>query len=83
MVGRTARFTGWEAELFGGQPAPALPRAGVAVFMLVSGLVTLVVCGAPLLAALAGGGPPDRMDSYTTMVTYALDLAIITPSPVS
>lgn len=24
--------------------------------------------------------PPDKMDSYTTMVTYALDLAIITPA---
>jgi hypothetical protein len=39
-----------------------------------------MVWGAPLVAALIEGGPPDRMDSYTTMVTYALDLAIITPA---
>lgn len=62
-------------------PLPSgLPRLGLAIFMLAAGLVTLVVWGAPLVAALIKGGPPDRMDSYTTMVTYALDLAIITPA---
>ena len=48
--------------------------------MFASGIVTLLVWGAPLVAALIKGGAPDRMDSYTTMVTYALDLAIITPA---
>ena len=48
--------------------------------MFASGFVTLVVWGAPLVAALIKGSAPDRMDSYTTMVTYALDLAIITPA---
>jgi hypothetical protein len=62
-------------------PLPSgLPRLGLAIFMLAAGLVTLVVWGAPLVAALIKGDPPDRMDSYTTMVTYALDLAIITPA---
>ncbi len=62
-------------------PVPAgLPRRGLAIFMFVAGIVTLVVWGAPLVAALIKGAPPDRMDSYTTMVTYALDLAIITPA---
>jgi hypothetical protein len=57
-----------------------MPRIGLAIFMIVSGLITLVVWGAPLIDALHSGNVPDRMGSYTTMVTYALDLAIITPS---
>ena len=59
-----------------------LPERGLAIFMLIAGVVTLFVWGAPLLSALVQGGPPDRMDSYTTMVTYALDLAIITPATI-
>lgn len=57
-----------------------LPTQALAVFMFAAGLITLLVWGAPLVLALISGGPPERMDSYTTMVTYALDLAVITPA---
>jgi len=57
-----------------------LPGRGIAVFMFLAGLVTLTVWGAPLVTALAKAAPPEKMDIYTTMVTYALDLAIITPA---
>ncbi len=57
-----------------------LPRRSLAGFMVAGGLVTLVVWGMPLAAAATSDAPPDRLDSYTTMVTYALDLAIITPA---
>jgi hypothetical protein len=57
-----------------------LPRTSLAVFMLAAGVVTLLVWGAPLVTALIRDRPPERLDSYTTMVTYALDLAIITPA---
>jgi len=57
-----------------------VPARGLAIFMLFAGGVTLFVWGAPLVTALIQGVPPARMDSYTTMVTYALDLAVITPA---
>ena len=57
-----------------------LPRRGLSIFMFTGAVVTLIVWGAPLVSALLHGAPPDRMDSYTTMVTYALDLAIIPPA---
>jgi hypothetical protein len=57
-----------------------LPYRGPAALMLASGLVTLFVWGAPLVSALLNNEPIDLLDSYTTMITYALDLAIITPS---
>lgn len=57
-----------------------VPARGLAVFMFLAGTVTLFVWGAPLVSALVKGVPPARMDSYTTMVTYALDLAVIMPA---
>ena len=57
-----------------------LPHRGLAAFMIFAGLVTLFAWGMPLVDSLLKGVPPDRMDSYTTMMTYALDLAIITPA---
>jgi hypothetical protein len=32
------------------------------------------------VTALIRDSPPDHLDSYTTMVTYALDLVIVTPA---
>jgi hypothetical protein len=60
--------------------ARGAPRRSLATFMIVAGVVTIFVWGAPLVTALLRGTAPERMDSYTTMVTYALDLAIITPA---
>ena len=57
-----------------------VPRVNLVVFMFVAGAVTLFVWGGPIVSALMEGVPPDRLDSYTTMVTYALDLAVITPA---
>jgi hypothetical protein len=73
-------FSAVNLDLVASQIPAGLPRRGLAIFMFAAGLVTLVVWGSPLVVALIKGGPPDRMDSYTTMVTYALDLAIITPA---
>jgi len=75
-------FSKVEIESIASHIPGGLPGRGLAIFMLVSGVVTLFVWGAPLVSALVQGGPPDRMDSYTTMVTYALDLAIITPATI-
>jgi hypothetical protein len=63
------------AELVSG----SAPRRSLALFLFASGLVTLAVWGLPLIGALASGGTTDRLDTYTTEVTFALDLATITP----
>ncbi len=57
-----------------------LPRRGPAAFFLVAGVATTVIWLLPLVTALAAGEPPSRMDTYTTAVTFALDLAIIVPA---
>lgn len=57
-----------------------LPRRGIAAFLFASGLLTLAVWLEAPLRSLIGGEPPALLDGYTTLVTYALDLAIIVPA---
>jgi hypothetical protein len=71
---------GVDLEAVAAQLPAGSPRRGLAGFRVAAGLVTLVVWGLPLGIALVRDGSPDRLDSYTTAVTYALDLAIITPA---
>ncbi|MDD5263963.1 MAG: hypothetical protein PHU43_03910 [Candidatus Bipolaricaulis sp.] len=59
-----------------------LPRRGLAALLLASGVLTLCVWVEPVASALAAGRAPDLLDSYTTLVTYAVDLALITPATV-
>jgi hypothetical protein len=64
------------------QALARLPRRGPALFMFAGGAVTLVVWLGPLIGSLARGEPPELLDSYTTTVTHALDLAVITPAAI-
>jgi hypothetical protein len=73
-------FASVDLDLVASRIPGELPTRALAVFMVAAGLITLLVWGAPLVMAMINGGPPERMDSYTTMVTYALDLAVITPA---
>jgi hypothetical protein len=57
-----------------------LPRRGPAVFMFASGLVTAVIWLSTPLEAMIRGVPPARLDTYTTLFTHALDLAVIVPA---
>jgi hypothetical protein len=57
-----------------------LPRRFPSFLLFACGALTAFVWLSPIISSLASGEPPDRLDSYTTLMTYALDLAIITPS---
>lgn len=60
--------------------SPTLPRRGPAAFLFAGGLLTLVVWLSPLLDALRQGVAPALLETYSTPVTFALDLAIVTPA---
>jgi hypothetical protein len=55
-------------------------RRRTAALMLASGALTFLVWVLPLLGALITGDAPKWLDDSSTMVTDALDLAVITPS---
>lgn len=55
-------------------------QRSLGIFMFVCGLLTSYVWLEPLVTAGLAGVPPRLLDSYTTMVTDALDLGVIVPS---
>lgn len=61
--------------------SPRMPRRALGVFLLVSGgLTTVVWLGMGLLPAMLAGAAGRQLHGYTTYVTYALDLGVITPA---
>ncbi|MHB0936840.1 MAG: hypothetical protein ACYC6A_10655 [Armatimonadota bacterium] len=57
-----------------------LPRRGPAIYLFAAGALTLLVWLSPLVGAMLAHETPSLLGHYTTKVTDALDLAIITPS---
>ena len=59
---------------------PRVPHSVLSRFLLGCAAVTAGVWLQPLVTALLQGRAPDLLDVYTTPVTYALDLGVITPA---
>jgi hypothetical protein len=73
-------FAGIDRTAMAARFSAAMPRRGPVVFLFASALVTLVVWSTPVIDALIRGTTPARLDMYSTPVTTALDLAVITPA---
>jgi hypothetical protein len=58
--------------------APAYPHRGVAIFLFFAGL-SVFVWLSEILVPLFQGIYPTGLDSYTTEITYVIDLGIIPP----
>jgi hypothetical protein len=57
-----------------------LPRRGLALFLCLAGLAPLGLWLADILSAGAAGRVPELLGSYTTVFTYAIDLAVVVPA---
>jgi hypothetical protein len=78
-------FTQLFAALYGEalrRPLADVHRRPIAWFMFVSAAVLVLVWGLPLVSGALTGAPPPRLDSYTTFVTYAIDLGVVMPATV-
>lgn len=78
-------FYAWLLLLFALQPlklrfAADLPYRRIGAFLLACGLLTSFVWIEPLISALLAGHAPALLYHSTTMVTEALDLAMIAPA---
>ncbi len=56
-----------------------LPRRGIGWFLIAFALVLIMVWLSDVLVSISQGRVPELLGSYTTMVTYVLDLGIIAP----
>jgi hypothetical protein len=61
------------------QSLPGMPGYGIAIFLFVCGGMTALLWLSDLIPPLAHGKPPALLGSYTTAITYFVDLAIMTP----
>jgi len=81
LFGLVAAFAATDrAALAAAAADPELPHRFLSRFLLTSAGVTAVLWLQPLVTALLQGTAPAGLDVYTTTVTYALDLAVITPA---
>jgi len=61
-----------------------VPRRGVSIFLIVSGVALFCIwLFLSIVPALLAGGVPPEVSSYTTIITFVLDMAIIAPILVS
>ena len=58
------------------------PRKGMAIFLIVAGLSTLMLWLSELIGPLVTGTAPANLGPYTTMFTHGFDSAVITPATV-
>ncbi|HEU0295281.1 MAG TPA: hypothetical protein VFR47_21250 [Anaerolineales bacterium] len=75
-------LTTFDAQLLANKVTSALPRRGMAVFMFVAGLGTLLLWLSDLISPLMTGQAPANLGPYTTMFTHGFDSAVITPATV-
>jgi len=67
-------------NLFSGR----LPRNAISLFFIISGIALFCIwLFLSILPALLAGGVPQELASYTTIITFALDMGIIAPVLVS
>ncbi|GAA4334671.1 hypothetical protein [Flaviaesturariibacter amylovorans] len=56
-----------------------LPIRGLSIFLVITGAALLAAWLPEILLALKSGRPPALIETYTTEITYVLDLGIIVP----
>lgn len=61
--------------------SPKVPRRGMAIFLIIAGLGVLFIWLSEIIGPLLQGEiPAEALGPYTTMVTHALDMAMIAPA---
>lgn len=75
-------FTTVDVAALSGRLASTAPRRGMAIFMIIAGLGTLMLWLSELIGPLLNGTAPANLGPYTTMFTHGFDSAVITPATV-
>jgi hypothetical protein len=73
-------ITSFDLGLLTERVKPGFPYKSIAIFLIASGIVTLLVWMSELLPSLVSGVAPETLGPYTTMYTHGFDSAIITPT---
>lgn len=73
-------LTTFDLQHLASKVTSGMPRRGIAIFMFVAGLGTLMLWLSELIGPLMTGQAPANLGPYTTMFTHGFDSAVITPA---
>jgi hypothetical protein len=73
-------LTSFDLTILPSHFSPRLPRRGIGIYLIVSGVVLILIwLVLSILPALWSGKVPPEVASYTTIVTYVIDMGIVAP----
>jgi len=75
-------LTTFDTQYLAAKATSGMPRRGIAIFMFVAGLGTLMLWLSELISPVMTGQAPANLGPYTTMFTHGFDSAVITPATV-
>lgn len=75
-------LTSFDMQCLASKVTSGMPRRGIAIFLFVAGLGTLMLWLSELIGPLMTGQAPANLGPYTTMFTHGFDAAVITPATV-
>lgn len=73
-------FSDIDVQAFSAHISSRMPRRGIATFLFFAGTIVLLAWLSDVLGAQVQGTLPPVLGTYTTIVTYAVDLGIIAPT---
>jgi hypothetical protein len=80
LFGSILILTSFDLAILPSHFSPHLPRRGIGIYLIVSGVVLILIwLVLSILPALWSGKVPPEVESYTTIVTYVVDMGIIAP----
>lgn len=84
FLGGSGLLLSFDLQTFPNFFSDRVPRRGISRFLIISGTALFCIwLFLSILPALLSGGVPPEVESYTTIVTFVLDMAIIAPVLVS
>ncbi|MBL8101472.1 MAG: hypothetical protein JNM02_02990 [Anaerolineales bacterium] len=75
-------LTSFDTQYLASKVTSNMPHRGIAIFMFVAGLGTMMLWLSELIAPIMTGQAPANLGHYTTMFTHGFDSAVITPATV-
>ncbi len=81
LYGMVLSFMSIEANALPARISTRLPHRGIGIFLIISGSVLVVIwLVLSIIPALLEGKAPPEVASYTTMITFVIDMAIVAPA---
>jgi hypothetical protein len=81
LFGLLVVLSGFDRDGVAARIGSGMPRRGIAIFLIVAGVILFSIwLGLSILPGLLSGSVPVEVASYTTIITFVWDMAVIAPA---